>query len=65
MILEETFTWFNLLIAKQSKLIYAVPWIFYNGCLKILSWANSLIVSNNIRSITLDIKTTDVKLLKY
>ena len=33
--------------------------------LKILSRANSLIASNNIRSVILENKTTDVKSLKY
>ena len=32
---------------------------------KILSWAYTLIANNNIRSVILEIKTTDVKSLKY
>ena len=37
----------------------------YTLFLKILSWANSFIPNNNIRSIILEIKTKDVKSLKY
>ena len=32
MISQEVFTWFDSWIVKQSKLIYAMPWILYNGC---------------------------------
>ena len=31
MISREIFTWFDLSIVKQSKLIYAMSWIFHNG----------------------------------
>ena len=34
---------------------------YYTENLKILSWANSLIANNNVRSVILNIKTTDVK----
>ena len=34
-------------------------------CLVILNRANSLIANNNIRSLILEIKTTNVKSLKY
>ena len=39
--------------------------VFCRFRLKILSQANSLIANNNIRSVILEIKTTDEKLLKY
>ena len=33
MISWESFTWFDSPIVKQSKLLYAIPWSFHNGCL--------------------------------
>ena len=43
-------------------LLYFLQFFEY---LQILSRANSLIMNNNIRSIILEIKMTEVKLLKY
>ena len=43
--------------------LYSVRCSAYS--LKILSWDNSLIANNNIRSVILEIKTTNVKSLKY
>ena len=34
MITREIVTWFDSLIANQSKLIYAMLWIFHNGWFK-------------------------------
>ena len=34
MISQEIFIWFNLLIVKQSKLVYAMPGTFHNGWFK-------------------------------
>ena len=50
-------------IAFMLCLLYLV--VICVSCLAILSWTNSLIANNNIKSIILEIKTANVKSLKY
>ena len=58
---EELFAIFLLYIIYN---IYIYIYIYLCVCV-FLSRANSLTAKNNIRSIILEIKTTDVKSLKY